>query len=68
MRPVVLEPDTFWIRDLRFAGIHLSLVRNDHLAGLLESHVGWFLAWDQRWLAGTLRVRSICLNIDVDWR
>jgi hypothetical protein len=58
----------FWIRQLHIGPVHLSIVRNRPLARLLERRIGGFLTWDRRWLCATLRLGSLCFNVDADWR
>ena len=59
----------FFVIDLvRLGPVHVSFVRNVELAAFIGSRTGWFLTWDHRWLCGTLRVGSFCLNLDVDAR
>lgn len=58
----------FWIKQLRLGPLHLSVVRNIPMSQHLRRRVGWFFTWSSRWACGTLRIRSICFNLDFDLR
>ena len=58
----------FAIKFVRLGPVTLSFVINKTIARYSTRPVGGFITWDKGWMASTLRVGYLYINLDADFR